>query len=95
MVQARHVHRGVHQHRVSTHRVQRTEGGRAPLARRHPVTNMDLLHAEAGAIHNTATAVLTLAGLFVAISGVLVAALAVPSARRLPARAATPDTAEG
>ncbi|WP_330473546.1 hypothetical protein [Terrabacter sp. C0L_2] len=56
---------------------------------------MDLLLAEAGAIHNTATAVLTLAGLFVAISGVLVAALAVPSARRLPARAATPDTAEG
>lgn len=65
-----------------------------------PVTNMDLLLAEAGAIHNTATAVLTLAGLFFAISGVLVAALAVPSARRLPARTAplgtpsSPDPAE-
>lgn len=42
-----------------------------------PVTDQDLLIAEAGAAHNTASAVLTLGGILFAIAGVLVAAVSV------------------
>jgi hypothetical protein len=46
-----------------------------------PINNLDVLLAEASALHDTATGVLTLAGLFFALAGVLLAAFALVPVR--------------